>query len=143
MLSLLITLPIFGILLILAVPQEKDDLIKQIAFFTSFLVFVLSLFLWVFFDNSSSKFQFIEHFDWMIPFNIHFFLGVDGISLFFIILSTFLVNICILSSWFSIKKHLKKYYKYGVLMDLDLIIFFAYIISIKHNLIDKSKYLVQ
>jgi proton-translocating NADH-quinone oxidoreductase chain M len=125
MLSLLITIPIIGILFILTVPEEKSNLIKQIAFLSSFVTFISSLFLWICFDNSSSKFQFIEHFNWMPLFNIHFFLGVDGISLFFIILSTFLVSICILNSWFSIKKHIKKYLICFLLMDSFLIIVFS------------------
>jgi proton-translocating NADH-quinone oxidoreductase chain M len=125
MLSLLITLPILGILSILIIPEYKTDLIKQTAFFSSFITFICSIFLWIFFDNSSSKFQFIECFDWMSLFNIYFFLGIDGISLFFVILSTFLVSICILNSWSSVKKHLKKYYICFLLMDLFLIIVFS------------------
>nr|YP_009476758.1 NADH dehydrogenase subunit 4 [Cryptomonas curvata]AVM81251.1 NADH dehydrogenase subunit 4 [Cryptomonas curvata] len=125
MLSLLITLPILGILCISLVPEYKANLIKQIAFLCSFFTFILSIFLWIFFDNSSSKFQFIEYFDWMSIFNIYFFLGIDGISLFFVILSTFLVSICILNSWSSVKKHLKKYYICFLLMDSFLIIVFS------------------
>ena len=125
MLSLLITLPILGILSILIIPEYKTDLIKQTAFLFSLITFIFSIFLWIFFDNSTSKFQFIECFDWMSLFNIHFFLGIDGISLFFVILSTFLVSICILNSWSSVKKHLKKYYICFLLMDLFLIIVFS------------------
>ena len=125
MLSLLITLPIVGILFILAIPENQSNLIKQISFFTSFLTFICSLFLWICFDNSTSKFQFIEHFNWMPLFNIHFFLGIDGISLFFILLSTLLVSVCILNSWFSIKKYLKKYLICFLLMDSFLIIVFS------------------
>jgi len=125
MLSLLIILPIIGIFFILVIPEYKTSLIKQVALLTSIFTFVFSLFLWIFFDNSSSKFQYIEHFDWMSLFNIHFFLGVDGISLFFIILSTFLVFICILNSWTSIKKYLKKYYICFLLMNSFLIIVFS------------------
>ena len=119
MLSLLITLPILGILSILIIPEYKTDLIKQTAFLFSSLTFICSIFLWIFFDNSTSKFQFIECFDWMS------LLGIDGISLFFVILSTFLVSICILNSWSSVKKHLKKYYICFLLMDLFLIIVFS------------------
>ena len=110
MISFLITIPLFGIFCLLSLPEEKNTMIKQIALLFSSLTFLFSLLFWVFFDCSTSKFQFIEHFNWVSLFNIHFFLGVDGISLFFIILSTFLVFICILSSWLSVKKHLKQYY---------------------------------
>jgi len=125
MLSLLIILPILGILFLLFIPEHKTNLINQIAFSTSLLTFVLSLALWILFDNSCSKFQFIEHLGWMYLFNMHFFLGIDGISLFFIILSTFLVSICILNSWASIKKYLKQYLICFLLMDSFLIIVFS------------------
>ena len=125
MLSLLIILPLIGIFCLLFVPEEKSTLIKQIAFFSSSITFLLSLFLWIFFDCSTSKFQFIEHFSWVSLFNIHFFLGVDGISLFFVILSTFLVFVCILSSWLSIKKHIKQYFICFLLMDSFLIVVFS------------------
>ena len=109
MLSSLIILPLIGIFLLLLVPEEKNIVIKQIALLFSSLTFLFSLLLWIFFDCSTSKFQFIEYFNWVSLFNIRFFLGIDGISLFFVILSTLLVFICILSSWFSVKKHLKQY----------------------------------
>ena len=125
MLSLLIILPLIGILFLLSVPEEKNILIKQIALLFSSLTFLFSLFLWVFFDCSTSKFQFIEYFSWVSLFNISFFLGIDGISLFFVILSTFLVFICILSSWSSVRKHLKQYYICFLLMNSFLIIVFS------------------
>ena len=139
MLSLLITLPLIGILFLLSVPEEKNIVIKQIALLFSSLTFLFSLFLWVFFDCSTSKFQFIEYFSWVSLFNISFFLGIDGISLFFVILSTFLVFICILSSWSSVRKHLKQYYICFLLMNsfltivfsvLDIIIFYIFFESI-------------
>jgi proton-translocating NADH-quinone oxidoreductase chain M len=125
MLSFLIILPLIGTFCLLSVPEEKNVVIKQIAFLSSSLTFLFSLLLWVFFDCSTSKFQYIEHYNWVYLFNIHFFLGVDGISLFFVILSTFLVFICILSSWFSIKKHLKQYFICFLLMNSFLIVVFS------------------
>ena len=125
MLSLLITLPLLGILFLLPIPEEKNILIKQIALSFSSLTFLSSLFFWVLFDCSTSKFQFIEYFNWVSLFNISFFLGIDGISLFFVILSTFLVFICILISWSSVKKHLKQYYICFLLMNSFLIIVFS------------------
>ena len=75
MLSLLIILPLIGVFCLLSVPEKKDIIIKQIALLFSSLTFLLSLFLWVFFDCSTSKFQFIEHFNWVSLFNIHFFIS--------------------------------------------------------------------
>jgi len=139
MLSLLISIPFFGILLITIIPSNKDFLIKQIAFFSSSITFVFSLLLWIFFDNSTCNFQFIEYFNWTILFNINFFLGIDGISLFFIILTTLLISICILSSWINIKKQCKIYMILFLLMEsflvivfstLDIIIFYIFFESI-------------
>lgn len=125
MLSLILILPILGIFLLLITPANKVDLLKKISLLTSFLTFFFSLFLWLLFDNSSSKFQFVEYFNWVPLFNIHFFLGVDGISLFFIILSTLLVCICILSNWVNIKNHLKSYLIAFLLIDFCLVIVFS------------------
>jgi proton-translocating NADH-quinone oxidoreductase chain M len=125
MLSFLTFLPIFGILLLLIIPSHKENLVKKVGLFFSLLTFLFSLFLWVLFDNSSSKFQFIEYLNLMPLFNLNFFLGVDGISLFFILLSTLLIYICILNSWLNIKKHIKSYLICFLLMDFFLILIFS------------------
>ena len=125
MLSLILFIPIIGIFFLLITPCYKTNLLRKIGFIFSFLTFFSSLFLWVFFDNSSSKFQFVEFFNWMPLFNVYFFLGVDGVSLFFIILSTFLVCICVLSSWVNITKYIKSYLVCFLLMDFFLIIIFS------------------
>jgi proton-translocating NADH-quinone oxidoreductase chain M len=125
MLSLIILLPLLGIFLILVIPEKNILFIKQVTFFVSFFTFILSLFLWICFDSSCSKFQFIEYFSWIVLFNFNFFLGVDGISLFFLLLSTLLVSICILSSWLTIKIHLKKYYVCLLLIEFFLIVVFS------------------
>jgi proton-translocating NADH-quinone oxidoreductase chain M len=125
MLSLLIILPLIGSFTLFLVPEQKDVLVKQIALITSSLTFILSLLLWVFFDSSSTKFQFVEYFCWFPSFNIHFFLGIDGVSLFFVILSTFLVFTCILSSWDNTKKYLKQYYISFLLINSFLIVVFS------------------
>ena len=65
----------------------------------SFFIFITSLPLWILFDKSISNFQFLLKIDWINQFNIHFYFGIDGISLFFIILTTFLIPICILISY--------------------------------------------
>jgi proton-translocating NADH-quinone oxidoreductase chain M len=125
MISLLIIIPLIGILLILIVPNNQKVLIKQIGLTASSCTFLLSLSLWILFDNSTANFQFVEFVSW-IPFsNNNFFLGVDGISLFFVILSTFLVWICILNSWDNVKKYVKNYLVCFLLIDSFLIIVFS------------------
>jgi len=125
LLSWLILLPIVGIFLIASVTKVRTSFIKVIAFITSILAFLFSLLLFVFFDNSTSKFQFLEYFDWLPSSNLHLFLGIDGISLFFIILSTFLVSICILNSWSSVVIYEKEYYLCFLLILVFLIFVFS------------------
>ena len=111
LLSFVLGLPILGALFLLFIPGWKSQLIKNIALNVSLFNFLLSLILWVEFDNSTSKFQFFENYtsfqgDFSFStFNLVF--GIDGISLFFVILTTFLIPVCILVSWNSITAYVK------------------------------------
>ena len=93
-LLILILIPIIGSLIICFIPREKNTLIKLIGLNTSLITFVLSLYLWIIFDNSTMDFQFINKIYWLPYYNLNLSLGIDGISLFFIILTTFLIPIC-------------------------------------------------
>ena len=103
-------------------------------FFSSIANFFLSLFLWYSFDNSTSDFQFVEEKSWMEGF-INFQLGIDGISILFILLTTFIVPICIFSGIHSIKYKIKEFLiailvmetlMLGVFCSLDLVIFYLF-----------------
>ena len=108
-LLLLIALPLLGILILFFIPDNNPDLQKTIGLSTSLLTFVLSMLLWIKFDMSTPKYQFVEKF-FSVPYsNMHIYLGVDGISLFFVLLTTFLIPICLLASWDSIKIHIREY----------------------------------
>lgn len=91
---------------------------------SSLFSLILSIFLWTSFDNSTAKFQFMQHFDWLPSLNISFTLGIDGISLFFVLLTTFLFPLCILHSW-SIKTSVKEYMICFLLMESLLIVVFT------------------
>lgn len=105
----LIGVPLLGILVLFFIPDTKPDLQKNIGLSTSLLTFVLSIPLWLKFDMSTPKYQFVEKF-FSVPYsNMHIYLGVDGISLFFILLTTFLIPICLLASWDSIKIYVREY----------------------------------
>jgi len=108
-LLLLIGLPLFGILVLFFIPDTKPDLQKNIGLITSLLTFLLSLKLWLQFDLSTPKYQFIDKF-FSVPYsNMHVYVGVDGISLFFLLLTTFLIPVCLLASWDSIKINIREY----------------------------------
>jgi len=105
----LISLPLFGIIVLLFIPNKQQDLQKTIGLVTSLLTFIYSLFFFIYFDISTPKFQFVVPF-FSVPYsNIHTYVGLDGISLFFILLTTFLIPVCLLASWDSIKIYIKEY----------------------------------
>ena len=106
-LPFLISLPILGIIILLFIPNKQQNLQKTVGLVTSLLTFIYSLFFFIYFDISTPKFQFVVPF-FSVPYsNIHTYVGIDGISLFFILLTTFLVPICLLDSWDSIKIYIK------------------------------------
>jgi NADH-quinone oxidoreductase subunit M len=109
--------------------------IRQVALVTSLLAFGLSLWLWARFDPASADFQFVERFRWIPAFGIDYYLGVDGISLLLVVLTTFLTPIALLSSWGSIEKKVKEFSLFvlalesamiGVFLSLDLFLFYVF-----------------
>ena len=105
----LIIFPLFAALFLFFVSSENTQFIRRFGLFVSFFVFLLSLSLFLFFDPNYTKFQFVFDFIWFSPSNLNLSLGVDGISIFFILLSTLLIPICLLASWDSITKFYKEY----------------------------------
>nr|YP_011008100.1 NADH dehydrogenase subunit 4 [Dictyotopsis propagulifera]WBP69966.1 NADH dehydrogenase subunit 4 [Dictyotopsis propagulifera] len=114
-----------GILLLIFIPSNKNLFLKQTAFSTSSLAFVISLLIWVGFDQSTSKFQYIININWLSIANVNLTLGVDGISLFFVIFTTLIFSICLVASWFSIQKNLKIFLLSFLIMELIIILIFT------------------
>lgn len=135
----LLCLPVFGAILIALMPNNATRQMKGTAFTVSLLNFLLSLNLWIFFDNSTSKFQFVTQFNWFEFLNMQWYIGIDGISLFFIILTTFLVPVCLLISWSSITHLVKEFlvaflfletFMIAVFCMLDLVLFYVFFESV-------------
>ncbi len=104
-LSTVTFLPLVGALLILLIREESEAAkrnIRAIAFLTTAATFVVSLFIWTGFDKSEAGFQMVEKVDWLDS-GISYHMGVDGISMLFVILTTFLMPLCILASWQSVE----------------------------------------
>ena len=76
---------------------------------TSLITLILSIYLWVAFDRSSADFQFVERMEWMRDFGMVYQMGVDGISMPFVLLSAVLTPICVLASWDAIQTRVKEY----------------------------------
>lgn len=139
LLSNLILIPLIGSFLVLFIPSQYKETIKVIVLSFSLAEFLLSLMMWMSFDNSSSRFQFVEVYNWIESSNIIFYLGVDGISLFFILLTTLLIPICLLASWDAIKFNEKEYFIAFLAMEalviavfcvLDIILFYVFFESV-------------
>lgn len=136
-LSAIIFIPLIGALFILVTKEEQKAVVKNskyVAIFSSLTNFFLSIFLWYSFDTSTSEFQFVEEKNWMEGF-INFQLGIDGISILFILLTTFITPICIFSGINSIRFKLKEFliailvmetFMLGVFSSLDLVIFYLF-----------------
>ena len=135
-LSLLICLPTIGALFILFTSSnsKKYNSYKYISIFITVINFILSIYLWYQFDKSNPTFQFVENRDWIYGF-INYKVGVDGISILFIILTTFITPLCILSVNSTIKNRLKDFLiailimeslMIGVFCSLDLVIFYLF-----------------
>ncbi len=130
-------LPIVGILLISFIGGESaaaNRNIKMIALLTTIVTFLVSIPLWTHFDSASAAFQFEEKHNWL-PSGISYHVGVDGISMLFVILTTFLMPFCILASWESVEKRIKAYMiaflilemlMIGVFTALDIVVFYLY-----------------
>ena len=125
LLLLLVVLPIISSFIILLLPAKNSNLIRYIGTFTSFFVFFMSLLLWLFFDNNYVRFQFIFNSTWVSSLNLNFSLGIDGISLFFVLLTTLLIPLCLLSSWENITKRSKEYIIAFLMIESFLILVFC------------------
>ncbi|MBC8267569.1 MAG: NADH-quinone oxidoreductase subunit M [Rhodospirillaceae bacterium] len=137
-LTLLIFAPLAGALFILAIRGEQEVVnrnARHVAIWTSSAVFLLSLMLWAGFDNTTADFQFVEQWQWMPAFNIAYHVGVDGISVLFVLLTTLLTPICILASWESIQERVKEYMiaflvletmMVGMFVALDIFVFYIF-----------------
>ena len=136
-LSILILLPIVGIFFMTLIRNNNDQSsnnLKHTALWISFLNFLISLYLLFSFNQQDADFQFEERYFW-IEYGISYHLGVDGISILFIVLTTMLVPICILASYDSIKFSVKEYliaflaletFMIGVFCSLDLVLFYLF-----------------
>ena len=137
-LSLVTFLPLVGAFFCLIVNGPKEAVernCRSIAIVTSGVTFLISLLLWARFDATKAGFQFEEKMDWVPALGIGYHMGIDGISLFFVLLSTLLTPICILASWESVHVRVKEYmvaflvletFMVGMFCALDLALFYVF-----------------
>ncbi len=135
LLTIIIFLPLAFAAAILFLPKENSRLIKLCGLIGSFVTFFVSVFLFVGYDANKTGFQFVQKIPWIENLNISYHLGVDGMSLLLILLTTFLTPIALLGTWNSINRQLKSYTimilllevgMIGVFASLDLFLFYIF-----------------
>ena len=138
LLSLMTFLPIVGVLIILAIRGDEEVVAqntKHMALYTSLFTLAFALFMYTRFDGSTADFQFVEQSGWLKALGINYHLGVDGISVFFVLLSAFLTPVCILSAWDVIQKRVKEFmiaflvlesFMIGTFVALDAVLFYVF-----------------
>ncbi len=140
MLSLIVFLPLAGAIVALLAGgrgdrPEREPLVRNIALATSLLTFAATLVLWWRFDPTSAEYQFVETHAWIPRFGIQYLIGVDGISLFLLVLTGFLTPLALVSSWESVHKSVKLFSFFvlvletamlGVFVSIDLFLFYIF-----------------
>ena len=137
-LSLLTFLPLVGALFIFSIRGDNETVAlnaRSVALWTTGINFFLSLYIWFNFDPSTADFQFVEKVEWMPILGLQYHMGIDGISMLFVLLTTLLSPICILASWEAIQTRVKEYMisflvletlMVGMFCALDLMVFYIF-----------------
>jgi NADH-quinone oxidoreductase subunit M len=132
--SLLLLLPLIGALVLLLVPRQQRQTLLILALLSSIAAFIWSLRLFQAFDPAAGEMQFVERIPWMPAFGIGYIVGVDGISLFLVLLTTFLMPLAIVASW-TVQDRIKEYLFFmlvletgmlGAFVALDLFLFYVF-----------------
>jgi NADH-quinone oxidoreductase subunit M len=134
-LSLITYIPLVGAILLLFVGRERIGVIRNLAFVSSLASFAISLLIPAYYDRSTAAVQFVERLPWIPNIGVTYFFGLDGISLWLVMLTTFLSPIAVLCSYESIKQRTKEYYIFlliletgmlGVFVSLDFFLFYVF-----------------
>jgi NADH-quinone oxidoreductase subunit M len=133
LLTVVTFLPLVGAVLIAFLNAEAKDNARWITLWTTLITFLVSLLIWWNFDPKIAGFQFVEEYNWLG--GLKYKMGVDGISMLFVILTTFLMPLCILASWESVQDRVKEYMiafllletlMLGVFCALDMVLFYLF-----------------
>ncbi|MDQ7815827.1 MAG: NADH-quinone oxidoreductase subunit M [Melioribacteraceae bacterium] len=135
LLTYLLFTPIVGSVLVLFFKKEQIKIVRWFGLFISLVAFIISLLVYFNFDSTKSEFQFIHQVIWISSLNVSYNVGVDGISLLLVLLTTFLTPLTFLSTWNSIEKNIKMFTfsmlfleagMLGVFISLDIFLFYIF-----------------
>ena len=134
-LSVIVFLPLLAAIFLMLIPPEQHTTLRRLAFISSLLPFGLSLLVLAAFDPNNTAMQFTAKVGWIPRFGINYSVGLDGLSLFLVLLTTFLMPIVILAAWGDVHKRIKEYMIFmmvletgmlGAFMALDLFLFYVF-----------------
>ncbi len=134
-LTLIVFLPVLGMALLAAIPGTSHDAIRKTTLAVTIAHFALSVPLWWLYETSGAPYQLIERRPWVTAFGIDYHLGVDGVTVLLVLLTTFLMPLAVLASWRYIDRHVKEYHMLmlllttgmlGVFVALDLFVFYVF-----------------
>lgn len=135
LLSVILFLPLAGGVFLLLSKKATDDMIRNVALCVSILDFAFSVPLFLIFNSAATDPQFVEKYSWIKAISAEYFIGVDGLSLLLVLLTTFLTPLCVLISWTDIKVKTRQFYALlliletgiiGVFVSLDLFLFYLF-----------------
>lgn len=137
-LTSLILIPLIGAILVLLIPKEKPGIVRIIGLGISFVAFAVSMYVLHIFDysiNGYKEFQMVHSFTWISDFNISYKVGIDGLSLILVLLTTFLTPLTLLATWENINTKVKEFTFFmlllevgmlGVFLSLDMFLFYIF-----------------
>ena len=125
LLSLMIFVPLLGMVVVLLLPRESEELIKRVTLLFTFIPLILAVYLFITYDRSTASSQYIANITWIEKFNINYHVGIDGLSVTLILLTALLGPICVIASWRNIEKGIKAYMALFLMLETGMLGFFA------------------
>ncbi len=135
LLSILIFFPLASAVLLLFINKKNEGILRYLSTFLSLVEFIFSIYLFVYFKPDTYKFQFVEKFHWIPSFGASYYLGIDGVSLFLVLLTTLLTFVSLISSYRYIREHVKEFvilmllletFMIGTFVSLDVLLFYLF-----------------
>ena len=125
LLSLMIFIPLLGMIVVLLLPRESEELVKRVTLLFTLIPLALAVVLFISYDRSTAGTQYVVNAPWIDAFNIQYHIGIDGLSVTLLLLTALLGPICVIASWRNIEKGIKAYMALFLLLETGMLGFFA------------------
>ena len=125
LLSLMIFIPLLGMIAVLLLPRESEELIKRVTLIFTLIPLALAVYLFITYNRSTAGTQYVVNVPWIDAFNIQYHIGIDGLSVTLLLLTALLGPICVIASWRNIEKGIKAYMALFLLLETGMLGFFA------------------